>query len=386
MAKKKVRSGRTPKPGAARSRKSGPAKAKGGKKPPERASSRGPRTTGGSEAQPFSARGPVTPPIKRRSVEAKAHALLSAGADKPLVPVKQVERARVVHRKLADRERKNRTQEYDKAVAELSGVTTMGFAARSRAPQLPLRIYAEGDSWFDFPFGGKPFRKGDVIAKLAEKIPYPILNDAVRGEEVRQMLGVTQRQRLVERLTDQKRNFNVVLFSGGGNDLVGDPFCLWIRPKSATDGKPASAVDETAFAHALGVVRAGYEQLIDIRDRIIEREQGRRIAVFIHAYDLAIPSGQGVCGFGPWLLPALKLQGWDGATEGKEILRIVMRKFDAMLQDIAFRRADVHHVKTQGTLGEGEWNDELHPTGPGFAKIADCFAASLRSVFPGAFT
>lgn len=311
------------------------------------------------------------------------HALSSAGADASIVSADEVRRQRETRQRLAERERKRRSAEYDKAVRAASKSSTMSILGAGGNADLPLRIYAEGDSWFDFPFGGRPFRSGDTIAKLAAMIPYPILNDAVRGDEVRQMLGVEQRRRLEQRLRDPKRDFNAVLFSGGGNDLVGNPFCLWIRRKDATNGEPRAAVNEPALAHALGVVLAGYEQLADLRDRILREQPGRRIALFVHSYDYAIPSGKSVCGHGPWLQPALHLQGWNSLQDGKKIVKDIMQRFDAMLADFAARRSDVHHVKTQGTLLQREWNDELHPTGAGFVKVAGKFADAMRKAFPG---
>ena len=45
----------------------------------------------------------------------------------------------------------------------------------------PLQIFAEGDSWFDYPV---PFFGGGIIPRLERKLGVPILNLAKAGDEV----------------------------------------------------------------------------------------------------------------------------------------------------------------------------------------------------------
>jgi hypothetical protein len=247
-----------------------------------------------------------------------------------------------------------------------------------------LRILAEGDSWFDFPFGGEPFRKGDVIERLRGLIPYPILNLAVRGDEVRSMLGVKQRRRLREQLDNTERDFNVLLFSGGGNDIVGETFRLWLRDRSSVGGDATRAINDAAFGSMLQVVRAAYEDLIALRDEVVRRTPGRELTIFLHGYDWAIPTGEGVCGFGPWLKPSLTDRGWSNRAEAVVIVKDALIRFADCLADVAARNAGVVLVSTQGTLGPDDWNDELHPNSKGFPKIARKFQRALKATFPAA--
>lgn len=243
-----------------------------------------------------------------------------------------------------------------------------------------LRILAEGDSWFDFPLGGGVLRNGDVIAKLADLLDLPILNLAVRGEEVRDMLGVEQRARLAKHLRDPRLNFNVLLFSGGGNDIVGEQFVLWVKDRDSVQGDPRRAINDLVFEGMLDVIQAGYEQLIEIRDRITAQTPGRTITIFLHAYDFARPTGKGVCGIGPWLKPSLDYRGWTDRAEANEVVRGALSRFRTRLAMLA--RKDVVLVPTQGTLADNEWNDELHPNERGFKRIAQVFYDSMREKFP----
>ena len=100
----------------------------------------------------------------------------------------------------------------------------------------PLQIFAEGDSWFDYPV---PFFGGGIIPRLEDRLGVPILNLAKAGDEVRYMLGVEERKLLTEQLSNgcpAGGPWDVLLFSGGGNDIVDNPMALWIK-----DWNPASS-------------------------------------------------------------------------------------------------------------------------------------------------
>ena len=51
---------------------------------------------------------------------------------------------------------------------------------------VPLQIFAEGDSWFEYPV---PFFGGGIIPRLENRLGVPVLNLATAGDEVRYMLG-----------------------------------------------------------------------------------------------------------------------------------------------------------------------------------------------------
>jgi hypothetical protein len=55
-----------------------------------------------------------------------------------------------------------------------------------------------------------------------------------------------------------------------------------------------------------------------------------------------------------------------------------------MLTQLAHDNKNVVYVRTQGTLNAvSDWANELHPTEPGFEKIAARFLEGLRARFPG---
>ena len=190
-----------------------------------------------------------------------------------------------------------------------------------------------------------------------------------------------KRQRIEALL--KKPGFDILLFSGGGNDIAGDQFCLWLKPN--TGGGAASAVDTARLQEILGIVEDGYRDLIDIRDRCAPD-----CWIVAHAYDFPQPSDQGVCGLGPWLKPSLDYRSWNKAADQFVIAKMVLSKFNDLLVALETEQktAGKHflHVRTQGTLNpRKDWANETHPNAAGFTKIARVFSTALNgisSVFP----
>jgi hypothetical protein len=267
-------------------------------------------------------------------------------------------------------ERQERIDAHKRAVAQRG--LTMRAAARADAP---LNIFCDGDSWFDYPLFT------DTIGWIkADGTPQPeILNLAHYGEATTDLLGVGSRTRIIENLNDPENGkFDAMLFSGGGNDIVGEQFCLWLT-QAAAGSSPDYGIDHGRLADILGVVEAAYLDLIQIRNSSNQPD----CVLFVHAYDFAQPTGQGVCGFGPWLKPSLDFRGWTDPAAAAAIVKDMLLMLDKMLVQLEQNHPKVVYVRTQGTLSPAsDWSNELHPTEQGFNKIAGVFLNSLRQAFP----
>lgn len=247
---------------------------------------------------------------------------------------------------------------------------TAGFA--------PLQILAEGDSWFDYP----PFYLvgGALITRLERSLGVPILNLAKAGDEVRYMLGVEERIVLTQQLTNGSPAggpWDVVLFSGGGNDVVDNPMALWVKNFNPAV-PPATLINQPRFDAALALVRAGYEDLIALRDDLSPNTH-----LVFHGYDCPLPDGRGVCGFGPWLKPTFDLRGFPAALASRTpVVNAMLAQFAAMLTTLA--RPNVSFINSQGTLPPqaSSWHNELHPTRAGFDRHAALFRQKLKQLFP----
>jgi hypothetical protein len=258
----------------------------------------------------------------------------------------------------------------------------------SRDPKRPLNLLADGDSWFDYPLSGELPIASDVIVKLGGLIsPRPtILNLAHHGDATTDLLGVTKRARLLNALQEPKNGkFDAILFSGGGNDLVGDQFRLWLNDADAVARDPTKALNQGALDDITGVVETAYVDLVATRNLV-----DKSIPIFVHAYDFALPTDNGVCGAGPWLFPSLMSRQWMHNTGpadlavGAQIVRLILLELHQLLTKLAETAGNnIVFIETQGTLAPVEWANELHPNPAGFQKIAQKFVGPLAGKFPG---
>jgi hypothetical protein len=192
------------------------------------------------------------------------------------------------------------------------------------------------------------------------------------------MLGVEQRKLLTEHLKKgcpAGGPWDVLLFSGGGNDIVDNPMALWIK-----DWDPAvplaGQIHQPRFDTAVALVRAGYEDLIALRDELSPSTQ-----LVFHGYDFAIPSGRGICGYGPWLKPTFDLRKFPMGSARQEVVKAMLQQFAALLASFA-TQTKVTFINGQGTLLPNSWHNELHPNKAGFQKFADIFYLELKRIFP----
>jgi hypothetical protein len=241
----------------------------------------------------------------------------------------------------------------------------------------PLQIFAEGDSWFDYPV---PFFGGGIIPRLEDRLGVPILNLAKAGDEVRYMLGVEERGVLTEHLTNgcpAGGPWDVLLFSGGGNDIVDNPMALWVRDFDPAV-PPAGHIHQARFDSALALVRAGYEDLITLRDQLSPDTH-----LVFQGYDFAIPDGRGICLLGPWLKPTFDLRKFPTRDAAAQVMQAMLRQFAGMLMSLT-AHPKVNFINGQGTLAPqpSSWHNELHPAKAGFEKFADLFHQKLKVLFP----
>lgn len=329
--------------------------------------------------------GPVT--LKQARLLAKAVVPLPKGGKAALVPASPAS-VGVERRKLElkqEQERRRRIREYTATLTIMKkrGVKGLGPARKKgapapKAPPRPLQVFAEGDSWFDYPV---PLFGGGVIPRLEDKLGVPILNLAKAGDEVRYMLGVKERKLLIEQFTrgcPAGGAWDVLLFSGGGNDIVDNPMALWIRDFNAT--LPSAAlIHQGRLDAALALVRAGYEDLIGLRDRLSPQTH-----LVFHGYDFAIPDGRGICHLGPWLKPTFDLRGFPMQAAAFAVTKILLQQFAAMLAALEAAHQKVTFINGQGTLAQtpGSWHNELHPSKDGFKTFASLFQQKLKALFP----
>jgi len=277
-----------------------------------------------------------------------------------------------------------RTEFHRARIARLKAVRASLTKAGAPPVAKPLVMLAHGDSWFDYPLAGNGLSLSDtdVIAQLRGlgNINPIIMNVSHHGDASTAEMSRPKQQRMINSLYDaaswmESGKPDAILFSGGGNDIAGDQFCIFLN--YATQG--ASGLNSVRFEEALGAVEASYGDLFAFRDRFAQQ-----VPVFGHCYDFPIPNGSHPDCVGPWLKPSLDYCGWNDVAQGTAILREALVRFRSLLLRLQSDPSNIFTmVDTQGLLTSADWANELHPCPNGFRTIADGFVEELRKRFPG---
>jgi lysophospholipase L1-like esterase len=232
-------------------------------------------------------------------------------------------------------------------------------------------IIAEGDSWFRLPAVIYP---RTLIDFLQQK--YSIINLAHWGDTLADMLLVGE---FWPYLDTNPVASDVLLFSAGGNDILGAGE-LWrfLNLFDVDHDKPSDApyYVKQEFYENLDVVIQNYESLLQ---QIQSRKNTKKTIVVGHGYDYVIPQANG-----PWLGGPLLRQGLDPVFRPKlcqAIVRILIDAFNSRLKILQNNYPkNFRYVNLRGTIKPTEWFDELHPREVGARKTAAKFAAVLESL------
>lgn len=271
----------------------------------------------------------------------------------------------------------------------------LALAVAARKPKLGLLI-AEGDSWFDYPFC-------DVLEVL-EGQGYDVESVAHRGDNLEDMAhdpGQVERlTRAFEKARERGKKPRAILLSGGGNDIAGEEFAMLIN--HANSGLPAlnATVADGLICERL---RTAMASLIGVVTRLSESLFSERTRVVLHGYDYPVPDGRGWLGGawilpGPWLEPGFRRKGHFAASSRERlsvlgansvVLHDLIDRYNLMLSGLVRDLASggtshVRYVDLRGTLSaalpsgyKADWGNEMHPTKPGFAKVAAKIAAAI---------
>ena len=229
-------------------------------------------------------------------------------------------------------------------------------------------ILAIGDSWFWYPFPG-----GSLLNALSPALitgQHTVLAVGKNGAEAYDYVHGTYKKLVDRQLTlHGGAHTSAVLISGGGNDFAGYND---LRPLLGINC--SQAVDEVACyidadgKDTLTPFMAEVQHNLDTLIGRVFSKISERACVYLHNYDYAIPSGQGVAG-DSWLLPALKAAKVPVALRVKCVNLLIDRYTDE-LKRLAEKYPRVEVVDTRGTLSAEDWANELHPKPSGFKKIA----------------
>ncbi|MGH8105619.1 MAG: GDSL-type esterase/lipase family protein [Arenimonas sp.] len=237
------------------------------------------------------------------------------------------------------------------------------------------RVICFGDSWFNYPFQVTDLNK--QIERLYRKAYF--YNESVLGRESGELKKLRLRlQRLLQRY-----QFDVMLLSMGGNDVVGSELREFIKYAEEPQdfgtrawGRVPALVNQyihlASFESALRYIASDYQQIIDLRNQ--ERPS---CEIVMHNYDYPWPDGKpykliGKKLAGPWIKPYMEEVGVTDFASQRIICSWLIDQFTEVQRELAGRNQRVRCVDSRGlVLKNGEWDNEIHPKRAGFKRIAE---------------
>jgi hypothetical protein len=235
----------------------------------------------------------------------------------------------------------------------------------------PIRILAEGDSWFAYPrqflVAGAP---ANIIDHLAGMDNLLILNTSANGDEITDIISGEQKLFLLKHL--HQMDFDLVLLSGGGNDIVGRYDFGFLLNDKLPEMEWRECINTTRLFIKIRQVELAYREIVE---RILDVHTDMRIVV--HTYDFPLPSEAGFELFDvfpvgrSWMYPYFMEKGITEKSDQRKIIRNMLLRLKSTLHKIEKDYPDnLTVVNTQGLLEDRHWLNEIHPTTNGFGLIA----------------
>ena len=254
-------------------------------------------------------------------------------------------------------------------------------------------VISEGDSWFGYPDGCLASHNGsNIIDHIEDTERFNIFRLESNGDEAGCMMTGKQKAFMIYALKEINKNLKkisnsvkpyvaYILFSGGGNDIVGKGDMPRFLNKWQDGMDAYSAINWgglSGFDSEIERIRDAYETLIEIRNK-----HSPNTMIVTHGYDLLPPSGKkarflgGLIKSGPWIKPFMTAKGINDPAIQQEIINIMIEKFNNMLDH--FEQTTDNFIKTEtvGTINANQWINEIHPNKQGFKKVANKFLVKM---------
>ena len=230
-----------------------------------------------------------------------------------------------------------------------------------------IRIVAEGDSWFQFPFLLR-----DIVDYLSGV--YSVFSVAAAGATLGDYLKNSE---FLEAIAQVKPAF--FLLSGGGNDILGEAFAGFIRdtPVASLTGLQRYLTD--ALAPGLAAVGDRYKRIL----RLVQQGYPK-VKILVHGYDYVIPvDGTPQDSRTSWLGKVLIEKGVADQADREAIVRYLLDAFNEQLRQIAAEYPNVTYLDLRGTVRRTTklsdyWYDEIHPNDKGFLSVATRFVEQIN--------
>ena len=281
-------------------------------------------------------------------------------------------------------------------IALTQGVTSFStdFSFICRRKPDRIGIVAEGDSWFAYPRKWIAFGADiNIVHHLEDKVSGTntanLLRLASNGDEAIDITSGKQFKKLYEILKKNKESINILMFSGGGNDIVGKNDILPLLNEYQDGFDCLDCINRSRFKEKLDSIILAYRRLIVLCEDVVPEAK-----IISHTYDIAKPWNQGGEFFWgliktkPWIYPYMVKRNIPRNMH-LPIIEHMLKEFSSRLVQLSKEQSIAKRlivIDTQGTLRPGstqDWLNEIHPTSSGFEKIYKKIYSEMRILAPG---
>lgn len=220
-----------------------------------------------------------------------------------------------------------------------------------------IKIVSEGDSWFQYPI-----LLDDTVDQLFDE--YAIFSLGAAGDLLSDMVDPDEVRAAV-----RENEPDIVMISGGGNDLLGEGRLKLALNRFDENLTPAQYPNQNfsnSVQEAIGHLRQLFQLLL---------AEYPALKIMCHGYDYAIPNN------GKWLgKPMASLQIRRKVLQ-EDIIKVLIDRYNDALNRLASDfSGSVFVVNCRGAVPRDQWHDELHPTDEGYQSVAGRFKSVIDSI------
>ena len=247
----------------------------------------------------------------------------------------------------------------------------------SQGEQYRGPIIGTGDSWFSYSSGdnGTGIRAGfDIIYFLKDYFKYEIDGHFKAGDKLALMTNGSQFQSVLKMV--ERKKPRVFLFSGGGNDVAGEGFELFLSPIP-------NYINHSVLNANMIIFENCYKRMIRKIQTVSPDTQ-----IIAHGYGYPPVTGKGVgqiLGFltgGPWLLPALNNEEIPADHHNDIVIALIDRYYDLLFY-LESKFDNFHVLDFRSLLKASDWDNELHVKDDAYQDIASRFHDKIQRLVGG---
>ncbi len=260
------------------------------------------------------------------------------------------------------------------------------FRRRIGAGEMLPVLVSEGDSWFQFPL---------VIDEVIDQLePDFLIHDlSAAGDTAGNMLlgqPGAKRNEFLKALREEKGRAKAFLLSAAGNDVIGEdengiPVLLHLLKEFQPGADAAAHVNQSRLGETLAFLKRAYSKVITE----VRAEPGlERLPILVHGYDYPFPYPWGAndprnpsyAAQDEWLGQPLAQRGIMDQDLRRNIIKLLLDALYDLMNELAgdSNATRVYVVDCRNAMPDvSDWNDEIHGTSAGFAKVAVRFREVL---------